>query len=186
MKRSSLLLVVALVLVGCSDDDGETVTAGGDTTASTTTAAPTTTEGTSGSTTTPLVEGGEALEPIDVSELASDPGWEPRPDDPAAVEAFNTYVADGPKPYADSPLDLAAVFLGLSDPEEGVRVEAAVQGNDVTILENNIPDDSIAAQLTILAFEPGEGDVLRLVEVTRQISCRPGRGHEDFSAEPCV
>ena len=188
MRRIALLLLAVGLLAApaCTDDDDQdTVTAGSEPTTTSTTEPATTTTAAAGTTTTTFVEGAEALEPLDVSQVASDPGWPPRPDDPAAIDEFNTYVADGPQPYADSPLDLAAVFLGLAESEEGVRVEAAVEGNRVTIVENDLPDDSLAAQLTILVFEP-DGDVLRLVDVTRQVSCRPGRGHEDFSADPCV
>jgi hypothetical protein len=55
----------------------------------------------------------------------------------------------------------------------------------VTILQEGLADDSVAAVRTVLRYEP-DGDGWRLVSSERTQRCRSGRGHQDFSAADCV
>ena len=55
----------------------------------------------------------------------------------------------------------------------------------VTVLQEGLADDSVAAVKTVLRFDP-HGDGWRLVSTDRTQRCRKGRGHRDFSASDCV
>jgi hypothetical protein len=55
----------------------------------------------------------------------------------------------------------------------------------VTVVQDGLADDSVAAVRTVLRFEP-EGDGWRLVSTERTQRCRQGRGHQEFSAADCV
>ena len=62
---------------------------------------------------------------------------------------------------------------------EGTGPEAVV----VTL--DGVLDDSVRAQRWMLTFTP-QGDVYELTEARLAQRCRPGRGHQGFSPEPCV
>ena len=50
---------------------------------------------------------------------------------------------------------------------------------------DGIPDDSVRAERWRLRFTQ-EGDVYALTAALREVRCRAGRGHEEFSAELCA
>ena len=55
----------------------------------------------------------------------------------------------------------------------------------ITLVETNIKDDSIAEMMVIMkaSFENGEWSVL---EIDRKWKCWQGRGHSEYSSEPCL
>ena len=55
----------------------------------------------------------------------------------------------------------------------------------VTVIQEGIADDSVAAVRTVLRYEP-DGDGWRLVSTVKTQRCRAGRGHQDFAAADCV
>jgi hypothetical protein len=55
----------------------------------------------------------------------------------------------------------------------------------VTILQEGLADDSVAAVRTVLRYEPA-GDGWRLVSSKRTQRCQPGRGHQAFGSGDCV
>jgi hypothetical protein len=55
----------------------------------------------------------------------------------------------------------------------------------VTVLQEGVADDSIAAVKTVLRYEP-QGEGWRLVSSERTQKCRPGRGHQGFGSGDCV
>jgi hypothetical protein len=55
----------------------------------------------------------------------------------------------------------------------------------VTVLQDGLADDSVAAVRTVLRYEP-DGDGWKLVSSQRTQKCRPGRGHQDFSGADCI
>jgi hypothetical protein len=114
-------------------------------------------------------------------------------DGPVAVEEFNDFLADAESPVGTSPCDAARVFLHLDlrQQEEGTQFQVeATPGDsadaDVEITLSRLPDDSILAERWNFTFEAAEGDAIRLEGVKRTQSCRPGRGHAAFTAEPCI
>jgi hypothetical protein len=55
----------------------------------------------------------------------------------------------------------------------------------VTVLQQGIADDSVAAVRHVLRYEP-DGDGWRLVSSMRTQQCQPGRGHQKFAAAKCL
>jgi hypothetical protein len=55
----------------------------------------------------------------------------------------------------------------------------------VTVMQEGLADDSVAAVRTLLRYEP-KGDGWRFVSLRRTQKCRPGRGHQEFSAADCL
>jgi hypothetical protein len=55
----------------------------------------------------------------------------------------------------------------------------------VTILQEGLADDSVAAVRHVLRYEP-KGDGWQLVSAVRTQRCQPGRGHQNFAAGDCL
>ena len=55
----------------------------------------------------------------------------------------------------------------------------------VTVLQEGLADDSVAAVRNVLRFEP-YGDEWRLVSNVRTQRCQQGRGHQTFESGDCV
>jgi hypothetical protein len=55
----------------------------------------------------------------------------------------------------------------------------------VTVTLDGLLDDSVRAERWLLVFEPENG-TYNLTSAVRTLRCQPGRGHDDFSAEPCL
>jgi hypothetical protein len=75
---------------------------------------------------------------------------------------------------------------------QAVRVSTSSQSSSegggpttVTVLQEGLADDSVAAVKNVLRYEP-QGDGWRLVSAERTQKCRPGRGHQGFASGDCV
>jgi hypothetical protein len=55
----------------------------------------------------------------------------------------------------------------------------------VTVTFDGLLDGSVRAERWRLVLEPEDGGYL-LASAVRTLRCQPGRGHEDFTPEPCV
>jgi hypothetical protein len=53
------------------------------------------------------------------------------------------------------------------------------------VTQRGLLDDSVAAERYLLGLQR-DGDVWRLSSARWMQSCRPGRGHEEFSPVDCV
>jgi hypothetical protein len=116
---------------------------------------------------------------------------EPAADGSVAVDGFADYQ-DGVDELWERSAELAAAeFLRL---EERTAVRTTIAGRSegegggprgVTVTLDGLLDDSVRAERWLLLFEP-EGETYALGSAVRTLRCQPGRGHEDFSAEPCV
>jgi hypothetical protein len=108
------------------------------------------------------------------------------------VAEFNEYLAEAEPPISTSPCDAARVFLHLDrPPPEGGSVDIAVEPEDspdatVTVTEEGLADDSIAARRWTLEFEPAAEDRIQLARGTMAFRCQPGRGHQGFSTTLCL
>ena len=107
------------------------------------------------------------------------------------VEDFNAYAGQVDEPWEHSPALLAGRFVRL-DRSQATRtsIDAAAQGEGtgsatVTVTERGLLDDSVAAERYILGLQR-DGEVWHLASATWAQSCRPGRGHEEFSPADCV
>jgi hypothetical protein len=107
-----------------------------------------------------------------------------------STDGFGSYQREVDEDWERSPALAAGVFLRL-DERKAVRTTidatAGPEGTGsqtVVVTLDGIPDDSVRAERWTLGFAQ-EGDVYALTAVLREVRCRPGRGHTDFSAELC-
>ncbi|MEX2268524.1 MAG: hypothetical protein WEA75_07560 [Acidimicrobiia bacterium] len=119
------------------------------------------------------------------------PEWNPETGAQTAI-GFNDFVTERQPSWARSPF-LAAWMLaqlrhGLSSGES-----IAVQQHDldevrtrVVVTLSNLPDDSTGAMRYEFLFERAPDGLVRFVSGNRTHRCHPGRGHQDFTTEPCV
>jgi hypothetical protein len=63
---------------------------------------------------------------------------------------------------------------------------ATAAGTMVTATVDHLLDDSTAAVRYELHFARADDGSIILTSGAWSQRCRPGRGHEDFSAEPCI
>jgi len=107
------------------------------------------------------------------------------------VAAFNDYLAEYDE-YARSPIVATTEFLRLDEATTpAISIEAHAAGEspspvrvDVTL--DRLQDDSVRARRYALVLNlAGEND-WRLSSAVVSQRCWPNRGHQTFSAEPCV
>ena len=90
-----------------------------------------------------------------------------------------------------SPTELALAHVRAGETQAAhlsTSAESSPEGGGpttVTVLQEGLADDSVAAVRTVLRYEP-DGDGWRLVSSERTQRCREGRGHQEFSAADCV
>ena len=102
---------------------------------------------------------------------------------------FNELIEASQPAWARDPLDAAAMLLGASTGEGPPPVATAdVEGDAhvVTVVFEDLPDDSTAATRYVITFELADDGLLRFVSGTWGQRCQPGRGHQDFSVVPCT
>ena len=92
---------------------------------------------------------------------------------------------------AASPTELALAHIN-ADETQAAKVATIAQSSPegggpttVTILQEGVADDSVAAVRHVLRYEP-EGDGWRLTAEKRTQRCHLGRGHQEFSAANCT
>jgi len=90
-----------------------------------------------------------------------------------------------------SPTELALAHVHAEQTQSARVSTSAVSSPEgggpttVTIVQEGLADDSVAAVRTVLRYEP-DGDGWRLVSSEQTQRCRSGRGHQDFSSADCV
>jgi hypothetical protein len=108
-----------------------------------------------------------------------------------STDGFATYQGEVDEDWERSPALAAGVFLRLDERKAvhtTIEAEAGPEGTGsqtVVVTLDGIPDDSVRAERWRLRFTQ-EGDVYALTAALREVRCRAGRGHEEFSAELCA
>jgi hypothetical protein len=122
-------------------------------------------------------------------------GWTgpPRPDENGNmdVDRFNRFLSRHTE-LARSPIRATIEFVRLKDPraltttirEAADRLENPSEVR-VILTQDGLADDSIRAVRFTLDFRRA-GRRWRLESARRTQKCQPGRGHQGFSAKPCV
>jgi hypothetical protein len=121
--------------------------------------------------------------------------WE-GPPDPAAdgsvsVEDFAGHQADVDEPWERSSATAAAEFLRVDEAVAArLTIDRTAPGEGggpetVVVTLDGLFDDSVRAERWTLVLEPEDGAYV-LTSAARALRCQAGRGHEDFSAEPCL
>jgi len=104
----------------------------------------------------------------------------PFPDDGVlAVDQFNDYADAVGGEWTRDAEQLAFEFTRAQNGE------VSVDGDRVTLLRDDLEDDSVRAERYVLELMR-EGDELRLASARWEQRCHLGRGHQDFSPELCV
>ena len=112
-------------------------------------------------------------------------------DDATLVTEFNAYAASVDEPWERTPVTVVTEMLRLDssdNPNVSVVSEApaeAAQEASVAVTHSRLLDDSVEATRNDVLLKR-DGDVWRVEEVTTSHSCKPGRGHQDFSTDLCV
>ncbi|HWQ22796.1 MAG TPA: hypothetical protein VNK94_01670 [Gaiellaceae bacterium] len=116
---------------------------------------------------------------------------EPGADGAVAVDGFAAFQDEVDEPWERSAAMAAAEFLrldGRTVQRTTIESTAAAEGagpQTVVVTLDGLFDDSVRAERWTLAFEQTD-DAYRLTSARRDLRCQPGRGHDDFSPEPCV
>jgi len=121
--------------------------------------------------------------------------WEGPPDPSAdgtvAVDGFNSFMDEVEEHWEGSAAMAAAEFLRLDERTvsrttiDGTASAEGTGPETVVVTLDGLLDDSVRAERWTLTFEP-EAEVYRLTEAAWAQRCQPGRGHQDFTPEPCV
>lgn len=118
------------------------------------------------------------------------------PPDPGAdgsvpVEDFAAYQEDVDESWERSAEGVAVEFLRLDErtsTRTTIRGQSAGEGEGpraVTVTLDGLFDDSVRAERWVLVLQPG-ADGYTLESALRTLRCHPGRGHGNFTPEPCV
>lgn len=127
----------------------------------------------------------------DLDEIASR-SW---PGDHRLLDDGETIVADGLNEFIDSTSPTWAAdadlfgyqFVQSVGPNEEVQVSFVDGASPVIAVETTgLLDDSVAATQHRIVVERGADGRFRFVSGTYGFRCAEGRGHQDFSTEPCV
>jgi hypothetical protein len=90
-----------------------------------------------------------------------------------------------------SPTELALAHIKANETQAARVSTKAVSSPEgggpttVTVVQEGLADDSVAAVRTVVRYEP-DGDGWKLVSSTRTQRCHPGRGHQNYTAADCV
>jgi hypothetical protein len=125
----------------------------------------------------------------DTSSWAGPP--DPGADGTVAVEDFAAHQQDVDEPWEGSAAMAAAEFLRLDErtaTTTTIEGRASAEGagpETVTVTLDGLLDDSVRAERWTLEFG-ADGENYVLTAATWAQRCQPGRGHQDFTPEPCV
>jgi hypothetical protein len=110
---------------------------------------------------------------------------EPAEDGTISVAGFNEYARTLPDEDR-VPRDLALEFLQVEAPPYTVEVETRPGGTTVTLLRDNLEDDSVRAQRYTVEFALITGGAVSLSSARVDYQCQQNRGHQNFSPELCL
>ena len=105
------------------------------------------------------------------------------------VDAFNEHAESVDEPWERDLTQLANRFLAPREQESGSRsVQGTSTGDSgtVSVLIDGLGDDSVRARRYELALTRREDGSWRIDSARWAQRCHEGRGHQDFSPEPCV
>jgi hypothetical protein len=109
-----------------------------------------------------------------------------------SVDGFASFQGSVDEPWERSPALAAGEFLRLDERTAArTTIDARAETGEgtgpqtVIVTLDGLADDSVRAERWTLGFEP-EDEVYVLTAALREQRCQPNRGHQDFSAAPCV
>jgi hypothetical protein len=105
------------------------------------------------------------------------------------VDAFNARAESVDEPWERDLAALTQEFLALGKQESSSRSFNSTSSGDsatATLLVDGLGDDSVRARRYELTFERRADGTWRIVAASWAQRCHAGRGHQDFSPEPCL
>lgn len=110
-----------------------------------------------------------------------------QPDGTVDTSGFEQYVNDM-EPPPDDPIEVALLLFDLThdDVDETETDPTQGSGTRITLLSHIETDDSVASLRRQVTLERAPDGRWTVVETSWDQRCRPGRGHQDYSPEPCV
>ena len=105
------------------------------------------------------------------------------------VDAFNARAESVDEPWERDLAALTQEFLALREQESSTRSFNSTSSGDsatATLLVDGLGDDSVRARSYELTFERRADGTWRIVSASWAQRCHEGRGHQEFSPEPCL
>jgi hypothetical protein len=105
------------------------------------------------------------------------------------VDAFNARAESVDEPWERDLAKVTDEFLALREQESGSRsFQSTSSGGSASasLLIDGLGDDSVRARSYDLTFTRREDGTWRIESARWAQRCQEGRGHQDFSAEPCL
>jgi hypothetical protein len=104
------------------------------------------------------------------------------------VGAFNSHAESVDEPWERDLTEVTNRFLALREQEAGSRSFQSSSSGDTasaSLLIDGLGDDSVRARSYELTFTRRPDGTWRIDSATWAQRCHEGRGHQDFSPEPC-
>ena len=105
------------------------------------------------------------------------------------VDAFNAHAESVDEPWERDLAKVTDEFLALREQESGSRSFQSTSSGDsasASLLIEGLGDDSVRARSYDLTFTRREDGTWRIESARWAQRCQQGRGHQGFSAEPCL
>ena len=107
---------------------------------------------------------------------------------------FNETVAEAAGKSEAWTMDPVLVALKLAGPSEGMtqnieRVYGSAESPDaakVVITNEKLPDDSVMGQRFVIVLGKNDDGSWTVKRAGKAVKCQEGRGHQDYSKEPCM
>lgn len=125
---------------------------------------------------------------VTVTETSTAPAGVP-PSGKLPVDAFNARAERVDEPWERDLAALTQEFLALREQESSNRSFNSTSSGDsatATLLVDGLGDDSVRARSYELTFERRADGTWRIVSASWAQRCHEGRGHQEFSPEPCL
>jgi hypothetical protein len=105
------------------------------------------------------------------------------------VDAFNANAERVDEPWERDLAKITDEFLAIREQESGGRSFNSTSSGDsasASLLVDGLGDDSVRARRYELTFTRRADGTWRIDSATWVQRCHAGRGHQDFSPEPCL
>lgn len=105
------------------------------------------------------------------------------------TSAYNARIDEGIRKNAcwvQSPVEIATHLFGPHEHERSFFLSYQVRDEDirVEVTLEGLQDDSVFGERRTLTFQQTDGRWV-IKEIHQTVRCREGRGHDDYSSEPC-
>jgi hypothetical protein len=126
---------------------------------------------------------------VTVTETTTQTTTIPGPSGTLPVDAFNARAESVDEPWERDLAKVTDEFLALPEQESGSRSFQSTSNGDnasASLLIDGLADDSVRARSYELTFTRRDDGTWKVESAQWAQRCHEGRGHQDFSPEPCV